>query len=208
MALIKTGLDRLSVPDKIQYARQIVLDMTGNANFPTPNPALTSVTTAANNLESSYNAAQTARQISKSKTSDQDVKSVALDMIVTQLANYVENTSNGDKTKIESAGFSTRNPATPPLPMMAPEDLQVFPSAGAGTGSADLSWAPVRGAYTYNIERAADAPVLTWGNVGVATKSKATVNSMTSGLKYWFRVTAVGPAGQGPASDPVPLFAP
>ena len=206
MATIKTGLDRLSVPDKIQFARQVVIDMTGNANFTTPAPTLASISTAATALETAYNAAQTARQVSKSKTSDQDTKDAALDLIVAQLANYVENTSNGDKTKIESAGFSVRNPSTPPVPMTPPTDVVALPSDSAG--SADLSWGIVRGAYAYNIERASDAPSLQWAGVASVTKSKASVNTMVSGQKYWFRVSAVGPAGQGPASAPVPLFAP
>jgi hypothetical protein len=31
---------------------------------------------------------------------------------------------------------------------------------------------------------------------------------MVSGTKYWFRVAAIGAAGQSAYSDPVPLFAP
>jgi len=46
MAQVKVGADKLPVPDKIQFARQVVIDMTGNANFTTPAPSLASVTTA------------------------------------------------------------------------------------------------------------------------------------------------------------------
>ncbi|MGC3958447.1 MAG: hypothetical protein QM813_11050 [Verrucomicrobiota bacterium] len=36
MSLIKLGLGRMSLPDKIQFSRQVVQNMTGNPNFPTP----------------------------------------------------------------------------------------------------------------------------------------------------------------------------
>ena len=66
----------------------------------------------------------------------------------------------------------------------------------------------VRGARAYLIERAPDAPALEWDVIGSSTKKEASLNSMVSGTKYWFRVAALGTAGQSAYSDPVPLFAP
>jgi hypothetical protein len=43
-----------------------------------------------------------------------------------------------------------------------------------------------------------DAGTLAYWVVATSTKSKASVNTMTSGSKYWFRVVAVGEA-TGPA---------
>jgi len=207
MSQVAVGTSSLPVPDKIQYARQIVLDMTGNANFTTPAPTLASITTAATALETAYNAAQTARQLAKSATSTQDAKSAALDLLLSQEANYVENTSGGDQAKIESAGFSVKAPPTPIGPLTAPAALVVSPSQSAGT--ANLKWKGVRGSNSYTIQRATDPNVdASWIQADVATKSKATVNTMTSGTKYWFRVAAVGAAGLGPWSDPVPTIAP
>src|SRR5258707_4890133 len=68
MANVKANLAKLKTAEKIQFARQIVTDMTSNPNFPTPTPALPSVVAAAMALEEAYNAAQTARQLSKSRT--------------------------------------------------------------------------------------------------------------------------------------------
>lgn len=206
MNLIKLGLNSLSVPDKIQFGRQIVQAMTGNPNFPAPNPALPSLVAGSDTLETAYNDAQAARQAAKAKTSVQDDSSAELDWILTQLANYVENASDGDKAKIESAGFSLRNPPTPIGALTAPEDLQVLPSEHAGT--ADVRWKNVFGAKAYTIERATDGPQLSWGVIGSSTKKQASLNSMVSGTKYWFRVAAIGAAGQSAWSAPVPLFAP
>ena len=206
MSLIKLGLSTMPIPEKIQFARRIVDAMGSNPGFPTPTPTLPELTEGAHELEDAYNAAQAARQAAKMKTSIQDERSAELDSVLTLLAFYVENSSDGDKAKIESAGFSVRNPPAPIGTLPAPVDLQVAPSEHAGT--ADVAWKPVRGANAYCIERAADAPALDWGVIGTSTKKEASLNSMVSGTKYWFRVAAIGAAGQSAYSDPVPLFAP
>jgi hypothetical protein len=61
MAKTKLGLGTLSVTHKVELARQIVIKMTGNANFTTPVPALAAITTAANSAETAFNNAQGAR---------------------------------------------------------------------------------------------------------------------------------------------------
>ena len=206
MSLIKIGLSTMPIPDKIQFARRIVQAITGNASFPTPTPTLPALTEGAHELEDAYNDAQAARQTAKMKTSIQDDRSAELDSVLTLLAFYVENASDGDKAIIESAGFSVRNPPAPIGTLPAPVDVQVVPSEHSGT--ADVSWKQVRGARAYTIERAADAPALDWGMIGTSTRKEASLNSMVSGRKYWFRVAAIGAAGQSASSDPVPLFAP
>lgn len=204
--MIKLGLSSMSVPDKIQYARQIIQAMTGNPYFTTPTPPLTEVSTDTDGLETYHNDAQTARSIAKSKTSLQDEQAATLDWTLTQLANYVERVSDGDKAKIESAGFSVRNPPMPIGELPAPVDVQVSPSEYPG--SADISWKGERGARVFSVERAEDAPVLDYKQIGTSTKKAASFNSMVSGKKYWFRVAAIGVAGQSAWSEPVALFAP
>jgi hypothetical protein len=206
MSLIKLRLNRMSVADKIQFGRQIVLAMTDNPNFPGPTPSLPTLEAGSASLETAYNDAQTLRQAAKAKTTVQDDRSTELDWELTQLAGYVEMASDGDKAKIESAGFSVRNPPAPIGELPPPVDLQVVPSDHAGT--ADVRWQQVFGAKAYSIERANDAPELDWTVIGNSTKKQATLNSMVSGTKYWFRVAAIGAAGQSAYSDPVPLFAP
>ena len=206
MSLIKLGLDGMPVADKIQFGRQIAQAINGNPNFPTPTPPLAVLEDKSTALELGYNAAQTARQAAKTKTTMQDDCAAELDWVITQMALYVESASGGDKAKIESGGFSVKNPPAPIGTLPAPVDLQVVPSEHSGT--ADVAWKPVRGAKAYMIERAEDAPALDWGLIGTSTKKEASLNSMQSGRKYWFRVAAIGAAGQSAYSDPVPLFAP
>jgi len=161
---------------------------------------------ATDKLSASHTDAQTAWQIAKSKTSIQEVDAAAFDSLMGEVARVVQTDSGGDKAKIESAGLSVRAERTPPSLLPAPTDLQAVASEFAG--SADLSWQLDRDARSFQIERAEDAAEPVFKLIGTATKKEASVNSMVSGKKYLFRVAAVGPAGQGPWSDPVPLFAP
>lgn len=206
MSYAKIGTDGLSVPARIQYLRRLATALTGNPNFAAPNPTSAELMTSADALEAAYNEAQAARLVSKSKTAVQDDLSAAMNLQVGQLASYVDNASGGDAEKIESAGFAVRATPTPVGELPAPTDVQVLPSEHSG--SADVSWSPLRGAKAYVIERAPEAPSMAWGVIGTSTKSKASLNSMASGSRYWFRVAAVGAAGQSAWSDPVPLFAP
>lgn len=206
MSSAKVGLDGLTVPAKIQYVRRLSTAIDGNPNFPTPNPTVAVLTAGVDGLETIYNDAQAARLVSKTKTALQDEQDAAVDALVIQLANYVNNASGGDAEKIASAGFEVRSAPTPVGELPAPTDLQADPSEHAG--SANLSWKAVYGARTYNIERAADGPVWNWTGVTSCTRSRVSVNTMVSGNKYWFRVAAVGAAGPSAWSDPVPLFAP
>lgn len=67
---IKLDLFGKTVPGKIQFMRQVVTQMTGNANFTTPNPALATITTKVNTLETSFNTQQTAQQAAKTATTN------------------------------------------------------------------------------------------------------------------------------------------
>lgn len=206
MAYAKLGTNGLAVPAKALYLRRLAAGVTGNPNLPAPTPDGPDLLEAADNLDSSYNAAHAARLVSKTRTTAMDEQSATADLMVAQLASYVDGASNGNAIIIESAGFETRATPTPVGELPAPTDVQVAPSEHAG--SAAVKWKATRGAVAFIIERAEDGPTLEWKVISNGTKKRASVNSMISGKKYWFRVAAIGAAGQSAWSDPVPLFAP
>ena len=47
-----------------------------------------------------------------------------------------------------------------------------------------------------------------WQHIGTPTKSSMTATGLTSGKRYWFRVSANGTAGPGPASEVATKVAP
>ena len=208
MSRIKLNFTRLSVTDKIAKARQIVTSLTGNASFPTPTPPLAAVTATIDALETAHAESQLAKQVSKTKTSAQSDKEEDLGRIMSQLAAYVESVSSDNEELIRSAGMDTRV-----VSAAGNEGITVPPAlsatAGDHEGEVDLAWDGVAGARSYLIEKSLDPPTATsWGHAGAATKSRASINGLTPGTRYWFRVAAIGTNGQSGWSDPATRIAP
>lgn len=210
MARIKLNLRSLSIPEKTARAQQIVAALTGNPNFTSPHPPLAQVTTAINELEAASNAAQAARQEAKARTAAQNTKEEVLDQILTQLVAHVESVAGNDEELIMSAGLDVRAPpAQARNASMHSVSLSLTATAGDHDGEIDLSWDTVRGARSYVIERSPDPPSeSTWTHSGISTRSRATVEGLNSGTRYWFRVAAVTTSGQSAWSNPVVKIAP
>lgn len=207
MSKIKLNLQRLTIPEKVARSRQIVAAMTGNADFTSPQPTLTQITDAVNELEAAYHASQTARQEAKAKTMEQNQKEETHDDLLTQLAGYVESASGGDGMKIMGAKMDLRSPATGVVELDAPDSFSA--SAGDRDGEIDLRWDKVERARSYVIQCSTDPPTATsWTHATISTKSQVTVGGLTSGTRHWFRVAAVGPLGQSPWSEPATKVAP
>jgi hypothetical protein len=206
MAYAKLGISNITVPAKALYLRRLAAGVTNNPNFSAASPTPAELIAQADGLEVLYNEAHAARLASKSKTSELDLFSAAADLLVANLASYVDAASKGDAQIIETSGFAVRSTPTPVGELPAPTDLQVTPSEFAG--SADVKWKSTRGAVSFTVERAEDATNLDYAVIGNCTQKQVSLNSMVSGKKYWFRVAAIGSAGQSAWSDPVPLFAP
>ncbi|MCG3166661.1 MAG: hypothetical protein POELPBGB_02441 [Bacteroidia bacterium] len=102
MKKVKLSLSRLATMVKVAKARQIVTAMTGNVNFPTPNPSLATLTTAANETETAFNNAEDG---SNSAQVLLEEKEKALNKLLTQIASYVDNIAAGEETIINSAGM-------------------------------------------------------------------------------------------------------
>ncbi len=80
---------------------------------------------------------------------------------------------------------------------------------GNHEGELDLSWDAVSGARSYLIQKRTDPNTpSSWTHAGTSTKSSITISGLTSGTRYWFRVSAVGAAGQSGWSDPATKIAP
>jgi hypothetical protein len=208
MAKIKLNLARLSIPEKIARARQIVASLQDNADFPSTQPTLAQVTTAIDEFDTAYSESQAARQVAKAKTSVQQQKEDALNRIMSRLASYIESASGGDETKIRNAGMDTKSPKSSTSAVLA-APTALAATVGDHDGEIVLHWNKVDKARSYVIEKSADPPTATsWQHILVSLKSQITVERLTSGTKYWFRVAAVGTNGQSGWSDPATKLAP
>jgi hypothetical protein len=206
MAKVKLGLTRLTEDEILDLTQTIITSMTGNANFATPNPTLAALGTARTDALNKKQAADMARAEAEMKTTEKDVAFVTLRTLLTQEGEYVQNTSGGDKAKIESAGMGTRLPGSPVGLLPAPTDLQV--SDGGTEGKLNLKWKANPKATSYKIEMATGNTPAEWDDLDTTTRAAYAVSGLTSGTKYWFRVAAVSSAGTGGWSDPACKVAP
>ena len=207
MAKVKQNMKGLTDLQIIQQCLSIKTALTGNADFTTPSPTLTAfgtlITTAQTSLTTMDNAVSAAKQA----TVDKDNAMAALLAGVDQLATYVQLTSLGDKAKILSAGFAVRADRTPAgVPTQV---LSLAITAGDNAGELDLTWDPVPGTKTYEVQLCPTSDfatgVITLKSV---TKSKAVAEALTTGARMWARVRATNAAGTGAWSDPATKIVP
>jgi hypothetical protein len=91
-----------------------------------------------------------------------------------------------------------RAPAIGPMTQV----VSLAATTGDFTGTVDLTWDTVTGARSYVIQQTTTpGDEASWKLVASCIRSGATVAGLTSGTKYYFRVAALGTAGQGPWSD-------
>ncbi len=203
MATVKLALAELTIEEKVQLATNVEAGLTGNAVFPAPNPPLATLKATAASLTLAVTKAAEARKQSEIATLDQDNAEDLLDSVLTQLGSYVENTSGGDEAKILSTGMGVKAAATAAGILSAPGPVAA--NTGDAPNEVDLSWPRLTGAKSFVIQYATDPNAADgdWKFGTTSTKSSCTVGSLVPGTRNWFRVAAVGSAGQSPWSSPV-----
>ena len=207
MPRIKLNIRDLSVPDKVARGRQIVAAMTNNANFSNPHPPLSDVTASLATLEQAHTLWQAAKADVKAKASAQADADGKTSQILAQLAAYVESIAGGDEKIITSAGLEVKVSRSAPTVSSPPQSLRTL--AGEHEGVIELSWKKVANAKSYTIQFSPDPPTHeSWVHATIATASFATIEKLTSGKRYWFRVAAVGTMGQSGWSEPATKIAP
>ena len=199
---IKLDLRSLTVPAKVQFMRQVVTKLTGNADFTTPSPSLVTIGDKADALEAAYNLQQTTQQSAKAATTSLGTAEDAADAAMNSLAGYVEEKSGGVPAKIQSTGLNTRAPKTPTTTLDAPQNFTL--TAGDNEGELDAHWDPVDRSRGYELQISDDPPTNTsWRPGDLPSGSKTTLTGQLSGSKLWGRVRALGPKKvKSPWSDP------
>jgi hypothetical protein len=200
-------MKHLAAPDKVAKGRQIVAAMTNNEYFSNPHPSLSAVTASLATLEQTYTALQAVKADVKAKVSAHDDAEAKLDQIMTQLAAYVESIAGTDEKIITSAGLETKVARSAPSSLSPPHGLSA--TAGDHDGVIELSWKKVANTKSYTIQISPDPPVPeSWVHAAIATVCSKTMESLTSGKRYWFRVAAIGTMGQSGWSEPATKIAP
>jgi hypothetical protein len=199
MARIRLNLKNLSITDKLAKGRHIVTAMTNNASFPNPNPPLTEITTALDELTQAFALVQAAKSEISTRVVTQDNAEARLDQGLTQLAAYVESVAGKDDSLITGAGMETKASRSAPTLPGVPQALTANP--GEHEGEVNLFWKAVPNARSYTIEASQDPAAGSWTHVGIATSASKLIANLTSGKRYWFRVAAISAGGQGGWSE-------
>jgi hypothetical protein len=207
MAKVRLAMDEMTDSEFLEFVKAHVQKITGNASFPTPTPAPADFAAGLTAFEAKLTAQIAADLAAKQATQEKNDARDALQELVRQRGEYVQTASGGKEAEILSAGFDVRAPR-------APVGLPAMPTNLVATmsdlpGSIDVMWDRVRGASTYVVQICPD-PLneANWRQIGLPTKSAYTATGLNSGSRYWFRVAAIGAAGQGPWSDQAMKMAP
>jgi hypothetical protein len=199
--LVKLGFKEKPVAQFIATARNIITKMTGNTDFPTPEPSLADYTTAIDELDL---ANQDALNGGTEEILIRDQKFAAAKVLTTQLGAYVEFKAKGDILKIASTGFDHRKQAQPMPPLEQVKGLAAVPNVIHGM--VDLRWKKVTGAKIYAISMTNDISGNNFTLIGKSSKTKFSATGLESGKQYWFKVLAIGTGEDGAESDPATTF--
>lgn len=198
MKQVKLPVAGLKVTEVADLTDVIVAKMTGNAAFPTPDPALADLTAGAAALRAKTTLIQS---LESTLSTERDLLGGLFaehKIELRKLANYVQDESHGDAAIIHSAGMSVKGERTAATVPTQVQNLKV--SVTDAEGTLESEWQPVLNAVVYLVEIRPDTSQV-WAQVAAITRSRVTISELTPGTKYWVRVRAIGSAGSGPFSD-------
>lgn len=201
MKKVRLALSKSKPTDTAQFAEGIVQSLTGNANVPAPDPALSVLTDGAQAIRDKMTEIAGTETLLETQQSQLVTLNEALKMDLRMLADHVEDKCNGNEEKLRSTGFRiTGDPQPARTEIGQVQNLRV--DTTTVDGELRARWKKVPGAVSYVLDRAlaADGP---WTeNVATSTRVEHTFEGLTPGQKYWFRVRAFGSPGFGGYSDP------
>lgn len=182
--------------DLAQTTRRVLDSLTGNTEFPSPSPALDVVDKAAQDyIVALSNAGGRDRKLVAIKN---DKRAILRGLLI-QLANYVTQVSQGNKTLLLSSGFelTPERSASGKLPPKLEVDI-------TSPGQATTRVKRVARARAYIHQYAPDP--LTDSTVWTGETShlpQHTFAGLTFATKYWFRVIALTSKGEQLTWEPV-----
>lgn len=163
-------------------------------------------------LETSQNDLDLTMRSIPGKTDGRNLTRDDLGEAFESVVSEVEKELGDDAQAMTAIGFELASTSRTPLVMVKVENLQLTP--GDFAGMVDAHWNPVAGTRSYLIHygtgEAMPASEDAWKNALPASASKTELTNLTSGLRVWVRVAALG-AGKnnlGPWSEPAFITVP
>jgi hypothetical protein len=188
---VALGLSKLTPTQVVVLARHISQSMTGNAIFPNPTPALTTIDAQAAALEAGYSLTLTR---AKGSVDQMHVERKTLTTSLMQLASYVEVVANANPDNASSIIGVSGMPEKKPM-VRKPKGFSV--TAGKDPASVKITTQAVkRGIYVY--EMTTDpATATSWAVIYTGNTVKFLKTGLTSGTRYYFRYAVITAGVQG-----------
>ena len=199
MSKIALFLEEKRVPQKIAFSLNADTQMTENAAY---YPGLASVLGPLGNARDGLSSANADVLALKSQlvTAEQvlGLADKAHDIQLNVTASFVEQVTLFNDMKMEAGGFTLAKTPEPIGLLPAPGNIRTKP--GVMPGTTNFAWKRDTGAKSFIAQRALD-PAGPWETFYLGTKASCIAPGLTSGVLNYFRVAAIGSAGQSPWSD-------
>lgn len=193
---------RRTIAVLIAFCRNVITQMTGNANFTTPYPPLADVGTAVNALETANEAAM---DRSTQAILDRDAKKATVLSLMRELAAYVQNQGKSNKAIINSSGFHMTKVPAPYGPLPSPQNLRLGPTGTSGELDLRMKRVPgVTAGYTVQTAEAVGGPYVDYVT---SSKTRIVISDLTPAKTYWVRARANGALGPSGWSNPASAIA-
>jgi len=200
MKKVRAVLDfiKLSEASKVQFYRQVIDQLSGNAYFPTPDVPIADAIAIVDALESALLAASNGGHADKAALYAQATKT---ENVFRTLVAYVNRIADGDAVIIASSGFhESSQPVITSKPMLSVID-------GTNSGGVKLVAKAIGGAGAYIWQYAKDNPPANdseWHTAGTGTRASFEIAGLTAACRYYFRMAAVTPNVVTNFCTPVP----
>jgi hypothetical protein len=191
-AKVKMDLAGRPTSQRIMYIENHITQTTGNPNFLTPLPSAVDFLAQFTAYRNAALAADAAETLARDAIAMRDQVWAQMLTAMNMRAAYVQAASNGNRQVILSSGLGAQNPRTPTGVLPPPLGLRV--DLNGTVGKMILNWDAVSGARTYLVQRAIVVNGVTgpWEIIDAGLKPTLTLNGMTVGTLYAFRVAAMG----------------
>ena len=197
------GVSHLSATELVAKAQSIHDALTGNTDFPTPNPTLVVLQAAVTALANANAAVE--KNAGPAERHERSVKARALRELVKTMAGYVQTTSHGDEDLILSTGFAVVKRGSPIGELNPPTNLGSRITSMSGRVS--LRWDAPYGTEMNHVFMSEANDPFNWVLIGATSKSRFNADSLEPGKFYWFAVSSIGAAGETSKCEPARAMA-
>ncbi len=187
--------------DLIAFVRNVITLMTGNAQYPAPNPALAALTTAVDDFETKVHDALNGGKI---EIATRNAARVEMLSLMRQLAAYVQGNCGADLLALLTSGFDAVRAPSPAGILPPPQNPRL--TLTGKSGELQFKFDRVANAANYSLQTATSSAG-PWLDYDLSTASRAIIDGLTPGTNVWARACANGSAGASEWSTPTTAMA-